>query len=166
MARCLLVILLVTILTCHNTSGARCRFARSSASQGSCIFPCRCTNGCHTTTGQCINGGQCTADKPDTPTDLGWRWTGMACQEGNVAYNKAASQSIGDWGGSFPAGRAVDGNTNPNMAAGHCALPDTDWGKNAWWMVDLKDAYNISRAIIYNRDSEGNYIHKSDCGHW
>ncbi|KAK2149269.1 hypothetical protein NP493_3022g00003 [Ridgeia piscesae] len=72
----------------------------------------------------------------------------------NVAYNKAASQSIGDWGGTFPAGRAVDGNTNPDMGAGHCALPDTDWGKNAWWMVDLKDTYNFSRVIIYNRDSE------------
>ncbi|KAK2155381.1 hypothetical protein NP493_2083g00008 [Ridgeia piscesae] len=131
-------------------AGARCRFARSSASQGSCIFPCRCTNGCHTTTGQCINGGQCTADKPDKPTDLGWRWTGIACQEGNVAYNKAASQSIGDWGGKYPAGRAVDGDTNPRMMAGHCAHPDTDWGKNAWWMVDLKDRYNISRVTIYN----------------
>ncbi|KAK2145088.1 hypothetical protein NP493_4032g00001 [Ridgeia piscesae] len=133
---------------------ARCRFARSSASQGSCIFPCRCTNGCHTTTGQCINGGQCTPDKPDKPDDLGWKWTGIACQEGNVAYNKAASQSIGDWGDTFPAGRAVDGNTNPDMGAGHCAHPDTDWGKNAWWMVDLKDTYSISRVIIYNRDSE------------
>ena len=74
---------------------------------------------------------------------------------GNVAYNKSASQSIGDWGGSFPAGRAVDGNTDQRLHAGHCAHPDTDWGKNAWWMVDLKDTYNFSRVIIYNRDSEG-----------
>ncbi|KAK2148334.1 hypothetical protein NP493_3235g00000 [Ridgeia piscesae] len=139
--------------------GARCRFARSSASQGSCIFPCRCTNGCHTTTGQCIDGGQCTADKPDKPTDLGWRWTGMACQEGNVAYNKAASQSIDPYGfgGTYPAGRAVDGDTNPSMAAGHCAHPDTDWGKNAWWMVDLKGTYNLSR-VMHTQDWTHSYL--------
>ncbi|KAK2181763.1 hypothetical protein NP493_383g04047 [Ridgeia piscesae] len=157
MTRWLLVALLVTILTYHNTSGARCRFARSSASQGSCIFPCRCTNGCHTTTGQCINGGQCTADKPDTPTDLGWRWTGIACQEGNVAYNKTASQSIDPhgWGGDYPAGRAVDGATNPaigSKTSGSCAHPDTEYGQNAWWIVDLGATFNISRVIIYNRN--------------
>ena len=56
----------------------------------------------------------------------------------------------------MPAGRAVDGNTNPNMGAGHCAHPDTVTGKNAWWMVDLKDTYNISRVIIYNRADEDN----------
>ena len=73
--------------------------------------------------------------------------------KGNVAFNKPSSQSIGDWGGRFPAGRAVDGNTNPSMAGGHCANPDTDWGSNAWWMVDLGEIYNISRVIIYNRDA-------------
>ena len=71
----------------HIVPGARCRFASSSASQGSCVFPCRCTNGCDTTTGQCVNGGQCTTDKPDKPTDLGWRWTGIACQEGSWVKN-------------------------------------------------------------------------------
>ena len=73
---------------------------------------------------------------------------------GNVAYAKSANQSTGDYGGRFPAGRAVDGNTNPHMGAGHCAHPDTDTGKNAWWMVDLGDTYNISHVIIYNTDSE------------
>ena len=72
--------------------------------------------------------------------------------KGNVAYNKPSSQSIGDWGGRFPAGRAVDGYTNPSMAGGHCAHPDTDWGRNAWWMVDLEEIYNISHVIIYNTD--------------
>ncbi|KAK2184440.1 hypothetical protein NP493_265g00022 [Ridgeia piscesae] len=120
--------------------GARCRFARSSASQGSCIFPCRCTNGCHTTTGQCINGGVC---EDDQPSEHDFKWTGAACQEGSCV-----------------AGRAVDGDTNPHMGAGHCAHPDTDWGKNAWWMVDLKDTYNISRVIIYNRDSQNKRLDK------
>ena len=73
--------------------------------------------------------------------------------KGNVAYNKPSSQSIDQWGGSFPAGRAVDGNTNPSMAGGHCAHPDNDWGRNAWWIVDLGEIYNISRVIIYNTDA-------------
>ena len=77
----------------------------------------------------------------------------LSIVSGNVAYNMPSSQSIGDWGGSFPAGRAVDGNTNPSMGGGHCAHPDTDWGRNAWWMVDLEETYNISRVIIYNRDA-------------
>ena len=75
--------------------------------------------------------------------------------KGNVAYNKPSSQSIDAWGGLYPAGRAVDGNTNPSLVGGHCAHPDTDWGKNAWWMVDLSEIYNISRVIIYNRDAGG-----------
>ena len=70
-----------------------------------------------------------------------------------MAYNKPASQSIGDGGGSFPAWRAVDGNTNPAMGGSHCAHPDTDLGRNAWWMVDLGEIYNISRVVIYNRDA-------------
>ena len=76
---------------------------------------------------------------------------------GNVAYKKSATQSIdpSGWGGKIPAKLAVDGNTNPSMGAGHCASPDTEWGKNAWWMVDLEDTYNISRVIIYNTDSYG-----------
>ncbi|KAI0220359.1 hypothetical protein LSAT2_028127, partial [Lamellibrachia satsuma] len=148
MSKVLLTALLVSLLTYLEVCGARCRFASTSASQGSCIFPCRCTKGCNTTTGQCINGGICEDGHPS-----GWKWTGTACQTGNVAYNKPSSQSIGDWGGRFPAGRAVDGNTNPSMAGGHCANPDTDWGRNAWWMVDLGEIYNISRVIIYNRDA-------------
>ncbi|KAI0213978.1 hypothetical protein LSAT2_000930 [Lamellibrachia satsuma] len=148
--RVLLVVLLATIQTYHKTSGARCRFSSTPASQGSCIFPCRCTKGCNTTTGQCVNGGICEDGHPS-----GWKWTGTACQTGNVAYNKPSSQSIGSWGGSFPAGRAVDGNTNPSMARGHCAHPDTDWGRNAWWLVDLRETYNISRVIIFNRDAGG-----------
>ena len=73
-----------------------------------------------------------------------------------MAYNKPSSQSIGDWGGSFPAGRAVDGNTNPSVHGGHCAHTDTDFGRNAWWMVDLGEIFNISRVIIYNRDAGSN----------
>ena len=62
----------------HLISGAHCRFASTSASQGSCIFPCRCTKGCDTTTGQCINGGICEDGHPSSR-----KWTGTACQTGS-----------------------------------------------------------------------------------
>ncbi|KAI0217943.1 hypothetical protein LSAT2_030316 [Lamellibrachia satsuma] len=77
MAKVLLVILVVTVLAHRRTSGAHCRFASTSTSQGSCIFPCRCTDGCNTTTGNCINGGQCEDGHPS-----GYRWSGTACQTG------------------------------------------------------------------------------------
>ncbi|KAI0234091.1 hypothetical protein LSAT2_015703 [Lamellibrachia satsuma] len=54
-----------------------------STSQGSCIFPCRCTDGCNTTTGDCLNGGQCEDGHPS-----GYRWTGTACQTDADRLNK------------------------------------------------------------------------------
>ena len=80
----------------------------------------------------------------------------MFIVSGNVAYHKTASQSVDsytDWSRQFPAERAVDGNTNPDMFQGHCAHPDTDSGQNAWWKVDLGETYDISSVIIYNRDA-------------
>ena len=58
-------------------TGARCRFASTAASQGPCIFPCRCTQGCDTATGECLNGGRCEDDHPN-----GYQWNGTACQTG------------------------------------------------------------------------------------
>ncbi|KAI0240259.1 hypothetical protein LSAT2_009049 [Lamellibrachia satsuma] len=51
MTHILLVALLVTVLMEHGVSGARCRFDSTSASRGTCIFPCRCTKGCDQVTG-------------------------------------------------------------------------------------------------------------------
>ncbi|KAI0234096.1 hypothetical protein LSAT2_015708 [Lamellibrachia satsuma] len=151
MAKVLLVTVVVTLLAHHRSSGTYCRFANTSASQGSCIFPCRCTDGCNTTTGDCLNSGQCGVGHPSVAT-----WSGTACQTGNVAYGKNASQSIVDGVADFPAGRAVDGDTNPDMSEGHCAHPDTAEGSNAWWMVDLGGTYNIYKVIVYTRgDSSG-----------
>ena len=76
----------------------------------------------------------------------------MFIVSGNVAYHKSASQAdLSGWAKRWPASRAVDGNTNPNMAHGHCAHPESDPGGRAWWMVDLVDTYNISKVTIYNR---------------
>ena len=84
----------------------------------------------------------------------------MFTVSGNVAYHKTASQSANpnkDWSRQFPAERAVDGDTNPDMHQGHCAHPDTVWGQNAWWVVDLGGTYNIYKVIIYNRGDSREY---------
>ena len=62
-------------------AGARCRFASSSASQDSCIFPCRCTKGCNTTTGDCLDDGRCVDGHPSDH-----RWSGPACQIGSSTH--------------------------------------------------------------------------------
>ncbi|KAK2175547.1 hypothetical protein NP493_723g02013 [Ridgeia piscesae] len=132
-------------------AAANCRFASTSASQGTCIFPCRCTNGCDTTTGDCLNDGQCQDGPPS-----GYRWSGPGCQTGNIAYHKKASESIGveKWAIKYPAGKAVDGNTDSRIYKNSCAHPDNAEGQYAWWMVDLGETYRLSRVIIYNRDSQ------------
>ncbi|KAI0209845.1 hypothetical protein LSAT2_005439 [Lamellibrachia satsuma] len=89
-----------------------------STSQGSCIFPCRCTDGCNTTTGDCLNGGQCEDGQPS-----GYRWSGTACQTGNVAFNKTASQSTATQVDTYPVERAVDGRTDPTTSYQHCSIP-------------------------------------------
>ena len=58
-------------------TGARCRFASTADSQCPCIFPCRCTQGCDTATGDCLNGGRCEDDHPND-----YQWSGTACQTG------------------------------------------------------------------------------------
>ena len=74
---------------------------------------------------------------------------------GNVAYHKIASESIGPekWAKKYPAGNAVDGNTDSRIYKNSCAHPDIARGQNAWWMVDLGETYRLSRVIIYNGDS-------------
>ncbi|KAK2155977.1 hypothetical protein NP493_2014g00017, partial [Ridgeia piscesae] len=128
---------------------ARCRFASSSASQDSCIFPCRCTKGCNTTTGDCLEEGRCVDGHPSDH-----RWSGPACQIGNVAYMKSASQVSYTWGDKFPADRAVDGNVDQWRSHEHCALPDRGQGKNAWWQVDLGGIFDILRVEIYSGNNK------------
>ena len=42
-------------------------------------FPCRCTDGCNTDTGDCLNGGTCIPDIP-----VGYTWSGQACRYGKI----------------------------------------------------------------------------------
>ena len=58
-------------------AGTPCRFDNSLASRGTCIFPCRCTDGCDKVTGQCLDGGQCSDGHPS-----GYKWSGPVCQIG------------------------------------------------------------------------------------
>ena len=73
---------------------------------------------------------------------------------GNVAYKKETSQ-IDETRGlsrSYPARRAVDGNTNPVISRS-CAHPYTSNEKiTAWWKVDLDDTYRLYSVVIYNRN--------------
>ncbi|KAK2156018.1 hypothetical protein NP493_2011g00001 [Ridgeia piscesae] len=127
--------------------GHPCRFDSSSTSRGSCIFPCRCTKGCDQDTGQCLDGGQCKDDHPSS-----YKWSEPACQIGNVAYHKTASQRTAKWNERYPASKAVDGSVERSYQ--HCAVPNGVGDTNAWWKVDLGENYNISRVIIYNGNKE------------
>ena len=49
-----------------------------------CAFPCRCTNGCDSQTGSCMNQGQCVIDDPIS----GSRWTGDGCRTGESLKSK------------------------------------------------------------------------------
>ena len=53
---------------------------------------------------------------------------------------------------TYPASRAVDGNTNPNIRDNSCAHPFTNKNTAAWWKVDLNDTYRLYNVVIYNRD--------------
>ncbi|KAI0231380.1 Receptor-type tyrosine-protein phosphatase mu, partial [Lamellibrachia satsuma] len=102
-----------------------------------------------------IDSGQC---EEGHPNDL-YRWSGTACQTGNVGYKKLANQSGENgnyWSKKYPASYAVDGDTNPDLDHNSCAVPFDDQGANAWWMVDLGQKYSISSVVIYNRKNRYN----------
>ncbi|KAI0224033.1 hypothetical protein LSAT2_024929 [Lamellibrachia satsuma] len=128
--------------------GARCRFDRSSANRGTCIFPCRCTKGCDHVTGQCLDNGQCSDGQPS-----GYNWRGTACQIGNVALNKTTTQSTAKWGGEYPASQAVDGAIDM-LSYQHCSIPNANSVSNVWWNVDFGRNYKISGVVIYNSDTD------------
>ena len=79
---------------------------------------------------------------------------------GNVACHKIAFESTGPqkWAKKYPAGNAVDGNTDSHMERNSCAHPDTTKGQNA--SVDLGETYRLSRVIMYNRNyGEYSYLY-------
>lgn len=67
----------------------------------------------------------------------------------NVAQDKAAYQSS-TWSGSFTyPGNAVDGDTDGDFWSGHVSHTALD--ENAWWYVDLGEAYDIGSITLWNR---------------
>ncbi|XP_033730134.1 fucolectin-1-like, partial [Pecten maximus] len=70
------------------------------------------------------------------------------CNLANIALNKPTSQSSSQAGGV--AGRAVDGNLNPDYGAWSCS--HTFYTDNKpWWQVDLGDIYSINYVSVQNR---------------
>ena len=49
------------------------------------------------------------------------------------------------------AGLAVDGNTNPDVGAGHCAHMSAGAGNSSQWLVDLKEDHVTNEVTIFNR---------------
>ena len=75
----------------------------------------------------------------------------------NVALNRPSYQT-NVWSDAvppytFPASYANDGNHNPDMNAGPCAVIDVV--TNPWWAVDLLVALYVAGVKFTNRDSSG-----------
>jgi len=70
----------------------------------------------------------------------------------NVALNRPAYQAdvYTDPWGSYPAANANDGNNNPHMNQGTCAI--TTVVTNPWWAVDLMVAMYVLGVRFTNRD--------------
>ncbi len=68
----------------------------------------------------------------------------------NLALHKPASQSstLKEYGGNWNASRGVDGVKTGNLWDGG---PHTDNEENPWWQVDLGGIYDLSYALLYNR---------------
>jgi len=72
----------------------------------------------------------------------------------NIALGKDTEQFPGAFENGI-SGNAVNGNTTNTHIASQCA--HTEWNSSiteAWWRVDLGDAYKITGIKIYNRNQE------------
>lgn len=65
-----------------------------------------------------------------------------------MALNKSAVQSSGS-----DAGRAVDGNRDPEFARNSCSFTEVE--TSPWWRVDLQNVYKIKAVMITNTDVGG-----------
>jgi len=80
----------------------------------------------------------------------------------NVALNRPAYQAgTFDTGqfvhiyGPYVAGRANDGEHNPNLFGRSCA--HTNFTMNPWWAVDLGVALHVYGVRLTNRDESRTY---------
>lgn len=65
-----------------------------------------------------------------------------------MALNKGAVQSSGS-----TAGRAVDGNRDPEFNGNSCSFTNTE--TSPWWRVDLQNVYKIKAVMITNTAAGG-----------
>ncbi|XP_072029155.1 scavenger receptor cysteine-rich type 1 protein M130-like isoform X2 [Amphiura filiformis] len=108
---------------------------------------------------------RCTGDEDSLSLCLHSDWRGDDCPDGHRAGIMscgivttsisleglhAMQSSIAD--GGVP-NRAIDGNTNPNAAAGSCIKTggDRGWDTPAWWGIDFETTKCIARIDIRNR---------------
>ncbi|XP_046374243.1 multiple epidermal growth factor-like domains protein 11 [Haliotis rufescens] len=102
----------------------------------SCSYSCNCGTSCNETTGAC--SGDC---------DTGWRKAGGLCQKQNIALNKAASTTSGQYSNWSPS-KAVDGDRDINgegRTCFHAGRSQSDW------TVDLGRDYQLYDIRIYSR---------------
>ena len=67
---------------------------------------------------------------------------------GNVAVDKDAFQANYVTDG-YHSSLAVDGDTNPDLASGHCSSTYLSSGP-AWWYLDLGAVHYIERVKLFN----------------
>ena len=132
-------ILLLFLTTClwkfSMTKAKKCFHGGSSG----CRYTCQCQNDvqCNVTTGKCPVG---------CAIESGFLWRGLACQSGNVALRKIATQSGTI---SYVANLAVDGeHAVRTLASRTCSEAEIN-GKDLWWRIDLGRTYVIEEVNIY-----------------
>ena len=74
----------------------------------------------------------------------------QSCVCGNIALRKKAIQSSTHL--TAEAGRAVDGDRNPDFFMKSCTHTDRTHDTNPWWIVDLDAVYSVNYIVIYNRN--------------
>lgn len=75
----------------------------------------------------------------------------------NVARGKLASQSTTS-NSKYGASNALDGILSSNMKDHSCTATHRE--RNAWWLVDLKDVYEIWAVVITSPNS-GEWKHEA-----
>jgi PA14 domain/F5/8 type C domain len=82
-----------------------------------------------------------------------WSWRSLVTAQGgpsvNLALGRPATQSS-NFTGATTAGRAVDGNTNGNVAANSVSIT-AGFEHQPWWQVDLGRVQQIETVKLWNR---------------
>ncbi|XP_067678485.1 multiple epidermal growth factor-like domains protein 10 [Haliotis asinina] len=119
----------------------------------SCSYSCHCGTSCDVTTGAC--SGDC---------DTGWRKAGGLCQKQNIALNKTASTTSGQFQNWSPS-NAVDGDSSINglgKTCFHARRSPSDWTVDLGQDFQLYDIRIYSRNTFYFRNANSNIYLNND----